>query len=629
MLNKKNIIFIPILIFGLGICFSQAQAGSITVTTPGTLTAGSSYSISWTASGTTGQYAIYLCSGSSVGNCENSYRINSPVSGNSYSWVVPTSLATGSNYRINIYDWGSDIGFPSAYSGSFTINNSNISSAALTAPILISPSSGSTVNSLTPSFQWNASSGAGAYIWEIMYVDSNILTTNQTTVGSGKLSWGQTYTWRVKACTDSSMVSCGDWSQGAFTTQQSSVTKQITVISPNGGEKWTIGETHDITWASVGIDKVNISIEFSGAGGLGIITNSISASLGRYSWKADTTSGNNNAQNKIIVSDASDSSISDKSNDYFTILPAGTSSTTSAGSCDSSSYTNSSSAFDFQAGGSKTSLCGDLKYFKITIPSGKTCGVKWTLISDSNSDYDLYIKNDSSLTRNVYSSRSTEGKGKEDVILQTGLSAGTYYAMVYKETGTTGSYSIVAAMPNCLGASSTTTTTTTSTSTASNSTTSQSSTTNTASSVAITQAQATQLQTQIDQLLVQIAQLQAELAKLKSGTTSQSSAQAQSSTQVNSSSNISNWCHSFTTTLKYGDKGYEVGALQAALQKEGLYSGAIGGYSASFGNITLSSTIAFQEKYRSEILTSINLTKGTGYVGSSTIKKLNQLYGCK
>jgi len=113
-----------------------------------------------------------------------------------------------------------------------------------------------------------------------------------------------------------------------------------------------------------------------------------------------------------------------------------------------------------------------------------------------------------------------------------------------------------------------------------------------------------------------ITQLQKQLASLKPGTLSPTS------------TDLNTWCHTFSTAIKYKDRGYEVGALQAALKKDGVYSGSIGGYSAVFGQQTLNAVIAFQEKYKDEILIPFNMISGTGYVGASTIKKLNQLFGC-
>ena len=98
------------------------------------------------------------------------------------------------------------------------------------------------------------------------------------------------------------------------------------------------------------------------------------------------------------------------------------------------------------------------------------------------------------------------------------------------------------------------------------------------------------------------------------------------------------WCHTFNVNLKVGDKGAEVTALQTALTNAGfgpnegfqLDTEASGGLKggSEFGEQTASAVTTFQEKYKSEILTPVGLAHGTGYVGPSTRKKLNQLYGC-
>lgn len=46
------------------------------------------------------------------------------------------------------------------------------------------------------------------------------------------------------------------------------------------------------------------------------------------------------------------------------------------------------------------------------------------------------------------------------------------------------------------------------------------------------------------------------------------------------------------------------------------------------GSIPASAVVEFQQKYADEILNPLGLKYGTGYVGASTRKKLNALYGC-
>jgi hypothetical protein len=94
----------------------------------------------------------------------------------------------------------------------------------------------------------------------------------------------------------------------------------------------------------------------------------------------------------------------------------------------------------------------------------------------------------------------------------------------------------------------------------------------------------------------------------------------------------SDFTYYFTKTIKEGDKGADVLALQHALDLEGCYdynpTDGSPKYTGNFvkGGYTFKAVVKFQEKYASEILAPIVLTKGTGVVASMTLKKLNALY---
>ena len=85
------------------------------------------------------------------------------------------------------------------------------------------------------------------------------------------------------------------------------------------------------------------------------------------------------------------------------------------------------------------------------------------------------------------------------------------------------------------------------------------------------------------------------------------------------------WCYDFDRNLKYGNSGEEVRALQTALEKQGFYKRTITG---NFDEYTASAVVGFQEKYKEEVLGPWGLEHGTGFVGTTTRKKLNELYGC-
>ncbi len=124
-------------------------------------------------------------------------------------------------------------------------------------------------------------------------------------------------------------------------------------------------------------------------------------------------------------------------------------------------------------------------------------------------------------------------------------------------------------------------------------------------------ATAAELQALIAQLQAQIANLQKQLAEIRG--------------------EPAVWCHDFNRNLKFGNGGSEVIALQTALRKQGFY-----GYPATqstdtegnFGIYTSSAVVGFQEKYKETVLAPWGLAHGTGFVGTTTREKLNQLYDC-
>ena len=92
--------------------------------------------------------------------------------------------------------------------------------------------------------------------------------------------------------------------------------QSITIISPNGGEKWEANSTQLIKWESKYIDKIKIEYSLDGGLSWGNIIPSIDASLGEYSWtvvKAQTP------YVLIKISDTSNPFTFDISNENFSV----------------------------------------------------------------------------------------------------------------------------------------------------------------------------------------------------------------------------------------------------------------------------------------------------------------------
>mgnify|MGYP005651148417 CR=1 FL=1 len=86
----------------------------------------------------------------------------------------------------------------------------------------------------------------------------------------------------------------------------------------------------------------------------------------------------------------------------------------------------------------------------------------------------------------------------------------------------------------------------------------------------------------------------------------------------------------FSSNLYYGMvNNPEVKCLQEFLKSQGPEIYPEGLVTGNFLSLTKAAVIRFQEKYKEEILTPLDLEKGTGFVGPMTQSKINELLGKK
>ncbi|MCP4215160.1 MAG: hypothetical protein GY765_10905 [bacterium] len=113
-------------------------------------------------------------------------------------------------------------------------------------------------------------------------------------------------------------ASVSDRSNGKFSITDIQQGKSITIISPNGGELWTVRSVQNVTWTSAGISG-NVNIELSRDGGLTWrFLKWSTPNDGSYSFKVPKTIGDS-SQCIVRVRAFNDSKIFDVSDSTFTV----------------------------------------------------------------------------------------------------------------------------------------------------------------------------------------------------------------------------------------------------------------------------------------------------------------------
>jgi transcriptional regulator CtsR len=171
-----------------------------------TWTAGGTQQISWTYTENPGRYVkIELFKDGILNRTISSSRPVGAASGGSYSWLIPTTQVSATDYRVKITST-TNAAYSDSSDADFTIIG-----APPAAPTLNSPASGSTVPDLTPTLQWNGSAGAISYGIQVatsssftnLIVNESGITDRYHDVSEGTLlNWNTTYYWRANA-TDS------------------------------------------------------------------------------------------------------------------------------------------------------------------------------------------------------------------------------------------------------------------------------------------------------------------------------------------------------------------------------------------------------------------------------------------
>jgi Secretion system C-terminal sorting domain len=292
----------------------SSTSQSITVTSPNggeNWQVGSIHDINWTSSGVANVKIEYTTDN---GNSWTTIISTYPASGGNYAWTVPNTPSTQCKVRI------SDSGNASLYDMSdnvFTISYNN-QSISVTNPNGGENWQAGGVYNIT----WTSS---GVTNVKIEYTTDN--GSSWTNIISTYVSGAGSYSWTVPntpstqckvRISDSGNPSLNDMSENVFTISTSS--QSILVTNPNGGETWQVGSVQNITWASSGITNVKIEYTTNNGTSWTTIISSYPAIAGSYPWAVPN---NPSTQCKVRISDSGNASLSDISDNTFTISTGG------------------------------------------------------------------------------------------------------------------------------------------------------------------------------------------------------------------------------------------------------------------------------------------------------------------
>ncbi|MCD6067062.1 MAG: hypothetical protein K0S33_1888, partial [Bacteroidetes bacterium] len=283
-------------------------SGTITVTNPNgavNLNALTNYSVTWTASGTSGFFDVLY----SVNGGTNYTAVATNISGTSYNWNVNNNPST------NVYVRVRDNQNTCRKDGSDAANTINAAT-----PIVTAPNGGEVWNvSTSQNITWNPASLYGPAFIE--YTTDNGVNWNivvASTPNTGTYAWTVPFTPSPQSKIRISNVgnpSLNDVSNANYTIQ----IPTPVITAPNGGETWYAGENRNITWTPSTFFSSTVNLEYSLDNGTTWVTIANNRpNNGSYAW---TLPNINSASALIRVSNSTNTAYYDVSDALLTLRP--------------------------------------------------------------------------------------------------------------------------------------------------------------------------------------------------------------------------------------------------------------------------------------------------------------------
>ena len=235
-----------------------------------------------------------------------------------------------------------------------------------------------------------------------------ITSISSSTTDDGSYTWSisssQTesdyYQVKIYSTSESSI---SDYSDNYFTIE--SATPSITVTSPNGYEDWETGTSHSITWNSANLSGNYVGIQLYRSGSYVSSISSSTTDDGSYTWSISSSQTESDYYQVKIYS-TSESSISDYSDNYFTIEEPTSSSCNTPTNLQTTNITTTSAVLDW------SSVSGAISYNIMYRENGESwdmtsditsSGANWSGLS-ANTTYQWQVQSDCGSTASSWSS---------------------------------------------------------------------------------------------------------------------------------------------------------------------------------------------------------------------------------
>lgn len=289
--------------------FSIISALTLTVVSPNggeILTAGNNQIMTWTSSGSIAAVKLEY----SLNGGGNWTTISASTNNTgSFNWALPATESSAALIRIS----------DASNSAIFDISNGPFTIISTTSLTLTSPNGGeSWFIGSHQIITWTSTSSIAAVKLEYTLDDGlNWIFIVNSTSNDGSQNWIVPATPSTSARIRISDVSNGstlDVSNNVFAIVNDAT---LNLTSPNGGEAWTAGSSHFITWLSTGaLTAVKLEYSLDDGGSWTTIVGSTSND-GSHNWLLPSTLSNTA---RVRISDANNNLIFDVSNGAFAIV---------------------------------------------------------------------------------------------------------------------------------------------------------------------------------------------------------------------------------------------------------------------------------------------------------------------